>query len=66
MKMLRNLMVVVEVANVIDFAIGIEIVQFGDLIAAADEDGVIYDFDAERLKQSGRDALPTVLARPSL
>ena len=61
-EVLGHLVVIVEVADVIDFTIGIVIVQFGDLIAAADEDGVIYDFDAERLKQSGRDALPTVLA----
>jgi hypothetical protein len=40
-EMFGDLVIVVEVFNVIDFAVAVEVVQTGDLIAAGDVNGVV-------------------------
>ena len=62
MEMLGHLVVAVEAANVIDFAIVIQIMQFCDLVAATYVDRAVDNFHTERLKKACGDALPAVLS----
>jgi hypothetical protein len=58
MEVFSDLMVAVDVFIVVDFAIGIEVVEADDLVTAGDVDLVVEDFEAERLEESGGDSAP--------
>jgi hypothetical protein len=58
MEVLGDLVVGVEAFDEVGFAVGVEVVEFCELIAAADEDGAVDDFQAERLEEAGGDAAP--------
>ena len=57
-EMLGDLVVAVEVLVEVDFVVAVQVVEPDDLIAAGDMNFFINDFEAERLKETGGDALP--------
>ena len=54
----RDLAVVVEVFVEVGFAVAVQVVQAGDLVAAQDVDHPVDDPQAQRLIQAGGEALP--------
>ena len=61
-EVLGDLVVVVEALDVIDGFVAVEVVEFGELVAAGHVDFVVDNFEAEGLEEAGADALPGELA----
>jgi len=57
-EVLGDLMVVVEALDVVDRFVAVVVVELCELVAAGDEDFVVDDFEAERLEETGANALP--------
>jgi hypothetical protein len=58
MKVLGDLVVIVEALDEVDGFVSVGVVKSGELVAAGDVDLVVYDFQAERLEKAGANALP--------
>ena len=57
-KMLGNLVVIVETFDPVGFEIPVQIMKAGDLVAAGHVDDAVYDFQAQRLEKPGADSSP--------
>ena len=66
MKVLGDLVVVVEAFDKVDFFVAIQVAQPGNLVAAGDVDELIHYFDSEGLEQAGGDAFPNELFEVSV
>ena len=51
-------MVIIEVFDEVNFAVTVEVPEARDLVTASDINGLIDNFDAERLEQSRSDSFP--------